>query len=93
MCPAPDAFFWFFIAYVERNRDVITSYLKRPVNVDLPIKSMLRQCDLPIDGTHGNIPSLSGKSLFAQPPSTKKKKIALSFLQLVCLQWYLNTYS
>ncbi|KAI8333838.1 hypothetical protein BC941DRAFT_106385 [Chlamydoabsidia padenii] len=45
--------------YIQRNRDIITSYLERPVNIDLPTKSLLQQCDLPIDGTHGNMPSIS----------------------------------
>ncbi|ORZ15034.1 hypothetical protein BCR42DRAFT_353065 [Absidia repens] len=45
--------------YIQRNRDIIQNYLERPVNIDQPIKSMLQQCDLPIDITHKSLSSLS----------------------------------
>ncbi|CAO3593379.1 unnamed protein product [Absidia cylindrospora] len=45
--------------YIQRNREIIQSYLERPVNIDQPIKSMLQQCDLPIDITHKSLSSLS----------------------------------
>lgn len=51
----------YIIGYVDHNKKIIETYLSSPVDITIPLKSMLKKCNLPFVELKNKSPSISGK--------------------------------